>query len=84
VQVFRQPMFQYKKFMPVEPPDLWKTKFANPWKEMLPKKDALTLREIVEALQWGANIEDLTPDIRSALEEIHRVTTSTSSLENNI
>jgi hypothetical protein len=56
----------------METPEIWNKKFANPWKELLPKKEALTLREIVNTLQWGARIDVLTPEILVALEDAYR------------
>jgi hypothetical protein len=53
-------------------PEIWGEKFANPWKELLPKKEMLTLREIVNTLQWGARIDVLSPEILSAIEDAYR------------
>ncbi len=75
----KHPLLLNLAAMPAQPRDLWNKKFDNPWKEILPKKDVLTLREIVQALRWGADIDALTPDIRSAIEEVHRVTTASNS-----
>jgi hypothetical protein len=58
--------------MAIEAGNVWKRKFDNPWREMLQKKNQLTLPEIVQALRGGAEIDALTPDIRSAIEEAHR------------
>jgi hypothetical protein len=66
--------------MPVESRDLWKRQFPNPWKELLPKKESLTLREIVAALRWGAEIDALSPEVRSALEDVYTATTSQSRM----
>jgi hypothetical protein len=52
--------------------ELWRKEFDNPWKGLLPKRETLTLSEIVRTLQWGAPIEVLSPEIISALEAVHR------------
>jgi hypothetical protein len=52
--------------------EIWSKKFDNPWKELLPKKEKLSLREIVSTLQWGAPIDALSPEILEALEAAFR------------
>lgn len=65
--------------MPVEIHGFWDRSFDNPWKELWPKKDKLTLRDIVKALQWGAPIDRVSAEIMAALDEAYRISTANNT-----